>query len=108
MGFQWRQEGLALENSMHSSSVVIMAECMMWMLTGVVLEVWELSADDFNLLSEVISQEQGLECQAPVAHVYNPGYSGGRDQEDLCLKPAQILKISNTKKGWWSCLSARA
>jgi hypothetical protein len=27
--------------------------------------------------------------QAPVAHTYNPSYSGGRDQEDLGLKPSQ-------------------
>jgi hypothetical protein len=25
--------------------------------------------------------------QVPVAHAYNPSYSGGRDQEDLCSKP---------------------
>jgi hypothetical protein len=37
-----------------------------------------------------------------VAHAYNPSYSGGRDQEDHSLKPAQanssqnpILKIPN-------------
>jgi hypothetical protein len=41
----------------------------------------------------------------PVAHVYNPSYSGGKDQEDHDLKPAQgnslqdpISKILNTKK----------
>jgi hypothetical protein len=27
--------------------------------------------------------------QALVAHSYNPSYSGSRDQEDPCLKPAQ-------------------
>jgi hypothetical protein len=27
--------------------------------------------------------------QAPVVHAYNPSYSGGRDQEDHSLKPAQ-------------------
>jgi hypothetical protein len=27
--------------------------------------------------------------QALVAHTYNPSYSGGRDQEDRSLKPAQ-------------------
>jgi hypothetical protein len=44
-------------------------------------------------------------CQAPVAHACNPSYSGGRDQEDQGLKPAQAnssrdltLKIPNTKK----------
>jgi hypothetical protein len=26
--------------------------------------------------------------RAPVAHTYNPSYSGGRDQEDCGLKPA--------------------
>jgi hypothetical protein len=26
--------------------------------------------------------------QTPVAHTYNPSYSGGRDQEDCDLKPA--------------------
>jgi hypothetical protein len=27
--------------------------------------------------------------RAPVAHTYNPSYSGGRDQEDWGLKPTQ-------------------
>jgi hypothetical protein len=27
--------------------------------------------------------------QVPVAHIYNPSYLGGRDQEDHGLKPAQ-------------------
>jgi hypothetical protein len=29
------------------------------------------------------------ENQAPMAHAYNPSYSGGRDQEDHSSKPAQ-------------------
>jgi hypothetical protein len=44
---------------------------------------------------------------APVAHTCNPSYSGGRDQENLGLKPAwanslqnPISKLPNTKKGW--------
>jgi hypothetical protein len=44
-----------------------------------------------------------------VAHTYNPSYSGGRDQEDLGMKPAQanslrdpISKKLITKKGCWS------
>jgi hypothetical protein len=48
-------------------------------------------------------------CWEPVAHTCNPSYLGGRDQENLGLKPAQanasqdpILKILITKKGWWS------
>jgi hypothetical protein len=49
-----------------------------------------------------------------MAHAYNPSYSGGRDQEDLGLKPTQanslwdpISKIASTKKGWWSDPSGR-
>jgi hypothetical protein len=41
----------------------------------------------------------------PVAHAYNPSYSGSRDQEDHNSKPAwvnssqdPILKIPNTKR----------
>jgi hypothetical protein len=52
--------------------------------------------------------------QAPVAHTCNPNYSGGRDQKDHNLKPAQtnssqdpISKIANTKQGWWSGSSDR-
>jgi hypothetical protein len=44
--------------------------------------------------------------QETVAHAYNPRDSGGRDQEDLGLKPAQtnnsrdpILKTAIRKKG---------
>jgi hypothetical protein len=28
------------------------------------------------------------DSRVPVAHTYNPSYSGGRDQEDLSSKPA--------------------
>jgi hypothetical protein len=28
-----------------------------------------------------------------VAHAYNPGYSGGRDQEDCVSKPAQANSL---------------
>jgi hypothetical protein len=36
---------------------------------------------------------------ASVAHAYHPSYSGGRDQEDRGLKPAQakVLKIPSRK-----------
>jgi hypothetical protein len=45
-----------------------------------------------------------------VAHVYNPSYSGGREQENLSSRPAQELfhenlsqkKKPSQKKGWWS------
>jgi hypothetical protein len=47
--------------------------------------------------------------QVPVAHAYNPTYSGDRNQEGWGLKPASanssgdcILKIPNTKQGWQS------
>jgi hypothetical protein len=53
----------------------------------------------------VEDKRQGLE-PALVAHVCNLNYSGGRDQEDCHLNPAQansshdpISKIPNTKKG---------
>jgi hypothetical protein len=31
----------------------------------------------------------------PVAHAYNPRYSGGRDQEDHSLKPAQANSLED-------------
>jgi hypothetical protein len=49
------------------------------------------------------------ESLAPVAHAYNPSYSGVRDQEDHGSKPARanslldpILKIPNPKQAWKS------
>jgi hypothetical protein len=51
----------------------------------------------------------------PVAQACNPSYSGGKDQEDHSLKPAQenslrdpISKKPNIKKDWWSGSSGRA
>jgi hypothetical protein len=35
----------------------------------------------------------GLKNWAPVAHTCNPSYSGGRDQEDRGLKPAQANSL---------------
>jgi hypothetical protein len=35
----------------------------------------------------LINQKE-LESWVPVAHAYNPSYSGGTDQEDQGLKPA--------------------
>jgi hypothetical protein len=50
-----------------------------------------------------------------VAHVCNPSYSGGRDQEDLSSKPAQanslgdtILENPITKKGLAKWLKVKA
>jgi hypothetical protein len=50
-------------------------------------------------------------CWAPVAHAYNPSYSGGRDKEDKAslgkyfLRP--YLEVPNTKKDWHSESSGR-
>jgi hypothetical protein len=48
-----------------------------------------------------------MNCQAPGPHTYNLSYSGGRDQEDHNLKPAQanssqdpILKKPITYCSW--------
>jgi hypothetical protein len=35
--------------------------------------------------------------QVPVAHACNPGYSGGRDQEDRGSKPAQANSSQEKK-----------
>jgi hypothetical protein len=50
-----------------------------------------------------------LSCWALIAHICNPSYSRGRDQEDQGLKPSQansskdpITKKPTTKKGWQS------
>jgi hypothetical protein len=37
-------------------------------------------------------KEKGF-CRVPVAHVYNPSYSGGRDQEDRNLKLVQANSL---------------
>jgi hypothetical protein len=34
-------------------------------------------------------------CRAPVAHAYNPSYSGNRDQEEGGSKPAQVNSLRN-------------
>jgi hypothetical protein len=61
---------------------------------------------DSSPLSGLSSKEI---TRALVAHACNPSYSGGRNQEDLSLKPAwanssqdPISKTPITKKGWWS------
>jgi hypothetical protein len=53
-------------------------------------------------------------CWVLIAYGCNPTYSGGRDQEDLGLKPAKadslrnpILKIPNTKARLAEWLSDR-
>jgi hypothetical protein len=43
----------------------------------------------FNLLKKVKGS------QAPVTHTYNSSYSGGRDQEDCGLKPAQANSLQD-------------
>jgi hypothetical protein len=34
---------------------------------------------------------------------YNPNYSGGRDQEDWGLRPAQTPVPPKKKKAFWNC-----
>jgi hypothetical protein len=53
--------------------------------------------------------------QALVAHACNPSYSGGKDQEDCGLKPAQanssqdaVLKNTQPEKDWRSPSIGRA
>jgi hypothetical protein len=38
--------------------------------------------------------------QVLVAHVYNPSYSGGREQEDQSSKPAQATNSQDPISGW--------
>jgi hypothetical protein len=49
---------------------------------------------------------RAINKQAPLAHAYNPSYSGGRDQQDCGLRAKSlrvlISKKPITKKGWWS------
>jgi hypothetical protein len=58
-------------------------------------------------LSKKRKKERKKETWAPVAHTWNPSYSGGRNQEDCSSEPAQanssqdpIMKKPITKKGW--------
>jgi hypothetical protein len=65
-----------------------------------------------NVYQLVLKKERR---KAGLAHTYNPSHSGDGDQEDHGSKPAWadsakdlILKILNTKQGWWSGSSGRA
>jgi hypothetical protein len=62
-----------------------------------------------NTCQKKKKKERKKKCWAPVAHAYNPSYSGGTDQEDHSLKPAcanssarPYLEKPFTKKGCWS------
>jgi hypothetical protein len=47
---------------------------------------------DFKLLVcifDEILKTENIRGWAPLAHAYNPSYSGGKDQEDRGLRPAQ-------------------
>jgi hypothetical protein len=39
--------------------------------------------------SSLIKKKKKAISRAPVAHIYNPSYSGGRDQEDQSSRSAQ-------------------
>jgi hypothetical protein len=83
-------------------------------LSGKCLLKVQLNLDNFiynGLKSTIVIFKDKTWSQMLVAHACNLSYSGGRDQEDCSLNPAQanrspdlILKIPNThiKKGWWS------
>jgi hypothetical protein len=66
----------------------------------------DLASIPFGFLSCENCVKKIVLSWVPVAHAYNPSYSGGRYQDDCGLKPARansswdpILKISFTKKG---------
>jgi hypothetical protein len=57
-------------------------------------------------MRNVVAARGEVPSWASVAHTYNPSYSGGKDQEDRSLKPAQanssqdpISKKIHDKKG---------
>jgi hypothetical protein len=59
----------------------------------------------FNSKSLSISLDRLGVCWMPLAHAYNPSYSGGRDQKDCTLRSAwinssqgPISRIANTKR----------
>jgi hypothetical protein len=72
---------------------------------------WEdhgLSPAQWKKLARPYLKKQAIEPDTE-AHACNPSFSGGRDQEDQCSKPAQansswhpVLKKLITEKGWWS------
>jgi hypothetical protein len=42
---------------------------------------------------ESVNYRKPITNQALVAHIYNPSYSGGRDEEDRSSKPAQANSL---------------
>jgi hypothetical protein len=61
----------------------------------IILVVRRLKQEDSEFearLSYVVRscQKKKKKSQAPVAHIYNPSYSRGRNQEDCGSKPAQV------------------
>jgi hypothetical protein len=68
-----------------------------------------------HFLKYILIVQEGFASWVPVAHTYNPSYSGGRNQEDHGLRTAwakssrdPILKIPNNRKDWQSGSSGRA
>jgi hypothetical protein len=57
----------------------------------------------FSLFECTSNTKNGVFSWVPVAHACSPSYSGGKDQEDIGLKPvwANSLKIPTTKKKGW-------
>jgi hypothetical protein len=46
-------------------------------------------------ITPVLCKTRFKETESQPAHAYNPSYSGGRDQEDRSLKPAQANSSRN-------------
>jgi hypothetical protein len=75
--------------------------------------------DSIEYIGSIVFEKQNLciknyALPGPVTHICNLNYSGGRDQEDLVLKPTQtngswdsILKTPNRKQSWRNGLSSR-
>jgi hypothetical protein len=76
--------------------------------SGICLKEMKYEDTTGNLKILISNNDKELKAsQATVAHICNPSYSGGRDQEGYGLKPTQannsqdpILKKPSAKQGW--------
>jgi hypothetical protein len=57
---------------------------------GIISSLQATTSQSSTLGSTRILNSNLAFCQAPVAHTYNPSYSGGRNQENHSSKPAQV------------------
>jgi hypothetical protein len=75
---------------------------------------WKFSVYMYMKTDNLMKFTKHWKRKVPVAHTYNPSYSGGRDQEDHSLKTdppnslrVPILKTFITTKDWWSGSSSK-